>query len=74
MSKTTSFAAAVVAAALVSIPAASQARDCSRLDRVGTGAATVVKETGRAMARIGDRIVRAGDRMFSRVFADRHRD
>jgi len=61
MSKHASIAATAALAVLVSLPAAANASDCLGLHRVREDSVAVVK-------RVGDGIVRVGDRMFGWIF------
>jgi hypothetical protein len=71
MSKPLSMSAAVAFAALVALPAASEA-SCLHFDRVGVATRTAVHDTGRVLRRVGDGIVRAGDCAFGWLFC-RHK-
>ena len=64
----------VAAATLVALPASSEARDgCLRFDHVGVRAAAVVDRSGHMLRRMGDGVVRVGDRMLGLVFCKRNR-
>jgi hypothetical protein len=58
ISKRHSLIPAIALAAVVALPAASeaQARDCLGLDRVATGVTRVADDVGRTVTRIGDRM------------------
>jgi hypothetical protein len=71
MLKRASLSATIAVATLVALPAASQARDCLGLDRVGTGVVRVVDGVGHAVTRVGDGLVRTGDRMLGWLRCDR---
>jgi hypothetical protein len=71
MSKHVSLSAAVAFAAIVAMPAASEA-SCLHFDRLGVRATDAVHDTGRALRRIGDGVVRVGDRAFGWLFC-RHK-
>lgn len=81
MSKRTLQKAAVAVAALMILPATSQAgheRLCPELDRVGTGVVRVVDGVGHGLRRVGEGVGhglrRVGDgvhRTFRSVFHDR---
>lgn len=73
MSKRLPLSAAVAVATLMALPAASQATDCLRLKHVRTSTVAVVDGTGHALRRIGDGIVRVGDRAFGWIFC-KHRN
>jgi hypothetical protein len=73
MSKRLSLSTAVAIATLIALPTASEARDCFHLDRIGAGAVAVVDGAGRVVTRVGDGLVRAGDRTLGWLFCDRHR-
>lgn len=74
MSKRLSLSVAVAVAALMAMPAASQAHDCLGLHRAGDRAVTAVDHTRRAVVRAGDRLVHCGDRLFGWLFhCDHHR-
>jgi hypothetical protein len=73
MFKRASFSAAAALAALVALPATSQAGGCAELDRVGAGVTRVADDVGRGLRRVGDGIVRAGDRTIAMIFHDRSR-
>ena len=73
MSKRLSLSAAVAVATLMALPAASQATDCLRLNHVRSNTVAVVDGTGHAFRRVGDGIVRAGDRAFGWIFC-KHRN
>ena len=73
MSKRTSLSAVLAVAAIVALPAVSQAGDCRPLDRVGAGAAAVVDGTARVVRRAGEAVVRTGDRVVGWVFHRRNR-
>jgi hypothetical protein len=66
MSKRASISAAIALAMLVALPATSEASDCLGLHRVRDGSVAVVN-------RVGDGIVRVGDRMFGWIFCRNHR-
>jgi hypothetical protein len=68
MSKRLSLSAAVAVVALMALPAASQATDCLHLKQLRTGAVSVVDDTGHALRRVGDGIVRATDATFGWIF------
>ncbi|HVX37019.1 MAG TPA: hypothetical protein VHC71_12465 [Hyphomicrobium sp.] len=72
MSKRISFAAAAGFAALVALPAVSQAH-CLHFNRLETRTASALDCTGRTVRHLGDGIVRAGDRMFGWLFCKGHR-
>ena len=64
----------MAATTIMALPATSEARaGCHVFDRVGVRAAAVVDGTGRMVRRVGDGVVRAGDRMFGWVFCKRNR-
>ena len=65
MSKRASVPVVVALAALIALPATSEAGDCLGLHRVRDGSVAVVK-------RVSDGVVRVGDRMFGWIFC-RHR-
>ena len=73
MSKHLSLLAAVSIATLTALPAVSEASDCLRLHRLGTRAVGVADDAGRVVTRVGDGIVRVGERAFGWIFCDRHR-
>jgi len=68
-----SVATAVAVAALVALPAVSEANDCLGLHRVGARAVDVVDGAGRIVTRVGESVVHVGDRAFGWIFCDRHR-
>ncbi len=61
MLKRTSLAATLALATLVALPAASQAghvkRDCLGLDRAGHHMVRALNDVGRAVVRVGDRLL-----------------
>ena len=57
MNKRTSLISTITLAALVAIPATSQARDCLGLDRAGRDVVKVADDVGRAVTRVGDRLL-----------------
>lgn len=67
MSKRISFAAAAGFAALVALPAVSEAH-CLNFKGWETKTASAFDCTGRTVRNIGDGIVRASDRMFGWIF------
>jgi len=73
MSKRLSLSAAVAVATLMALPAASQATDCLNLKHARSSTVAVVDGTGHALRRVGDGIVRAGDRAFGWIFC-KHRN
>jgi hypothetical protein len=73
MSKRLPLSAAVAVATLMALPAASQATDCLHLKHLRTSTVAVADDTGRAMRRIGDGVVRAGDWAFGWIFCKRNR-
>ena len=68
MSKHLSIAAAVGFAALMALPAVSEAH-CLHFKRFETRTASAFTETGHAVRRFGDGVVRTGDRMFGWLFS-----
>lgn len=66
MTRTTLLAASA-ALSLLCLSSGAQAGECLRGDRVWTPLSTTVHRTDRLFQRVGDRIVRVGDRMFSWV-------
>jgi hypothetical protein len=62
-----------VVAALVALPAVSEASDCLHLKGLRASAVAVVDGAGRVVTRVGDGVVHVGDRAFGWVFCDRHR-
>lgn len=72
MSKHISLAAAAALAALVALPAASQAH-CLHTKTWEAKTASAFDCTRRSVRRVGDGIVRAGDRMFGWIFCKRTR-
>ena len=73
MFKRTSLIPAVTLAALVVLPATSQARDCLGLDRVGHGVVKAAGDVGRTVTRVGDTVLRTGDRLLSWMLCDKRR-
>ena len=73
MSKRLSLSAAVAAVTLMALPAASQATDCLGLKHLRTGTVAVADDTRRALRRVGDGIVRAGDMAFGWIWCKKHR-
>ena len=73
MSKRLSLSAAVAVATLMALPAASQATDCLNLKHARSSTVAVVDGRGHALRRVGDGIVRAGDRAFGWIFC-KHRN
>jgi hypothetical protein len=73
MSKHLSVAAAVGFAALMALPTVSEAH-CLHAKRWEARTTAVFTETGHAVRRVGDGIVRTSDRMFGWIFhCKRHR-
>ena len=72
MSKRLSLSAAVAVAALMAMPAASQAHDCLGFHRAGHRAVAAVDHTRRVVRRTGDRLVHCGDRLFGWLFHCNH--
>lgn len=72
MSKRLSFAAAAGFAALVALPAVSEAH-CLNFNRWETKTASALDCTRSTVRHVGDGIVRAGDRMFGWIFCKRPR-
>ncbi len=73
MSKRLSLSAAVSIATLIALPAVSEASDCLHFHRLGARTAGVVDGAGRVVTRVGDGVVRVGERAFGWIFCDRHR-
>jgi hypothetical protein len=73
MSKRLPLSAAVSVAMLIALPTVSEANDCLHLHRIGTRTVAVVDGAGRAVTRVGDGVVRVGERAFGWIFCDRHR-
>ena len=67
MTKHLSFAVAIALATLVALPAASEAH-CLHAKRWEAKTAAVFTETGHAVRRVGQGVVRVGDRMFGWIF------
>ncbi len=63
----TALLAASAALSILCLSSSAQAGECLRGDRVWTPLSTAVQRTDRLFQRVGDRIVRVGDRMFSWV-------
>lgn len=63
----TALLAASAALSLLCLSSGAEAGECLRGDRVWTPLSTAVQRTDRLFQRVGDRIVRVGDRMFSWV-------
>ena len=59
--------AASAALSLHCLTSSAQAGECLRGDRVDARLSTAVHRTDRLLQRVGDRILRLGDRMFSWV-------
>jgi hypothetical protein len=59
--------AAPAALSLLCLSSGAQAGECLRGDRAEMRLSTAVHRTDRLFQRVGDRIVRVGDRMFSWV-------
>lgn len=60
----TSLFAAVAATSLVGLSAGTQAADCLRGDRIEARATAAVQRTDHMLKRVGDGIMRTGDRLF----------
>jgi hypothetical protein len=71
MSKSVSFATAIGFAALVALPAVSEAH-CLHFKRWETRTTAAFTETGHAVRRFGDGVVRATDRVFGWVFCKKN--
>ena len=63
----TALLAASAALSVLCLSSGAEAGECLRGDRVWTPLSTAVQRTDRLFQRVGDRIVRVGDRMFSWV-------
>lgn len=63
----TSLLAASAALSVLCLSFGAQAGECLRGERLETRLSTAVQRTDRLFQRVGDRIVRVGDRMFSWV-------
>ena len=59
--------AAAAAVSLLALSSGAQAGECLRGDRMEARVAAAVDDTGRMVRRVGDGIVRVGDRMFGWV-------
>jgi hypothetical protein len=59
-----SLLAAAAAVSIVSLSSGTQAGGCPLSDRAEARPATVITETDRMLRRVGDRLTRAGDRLF----------
>ena len=57
--------AASAALSILCLSSGAEAGECLRGDRVWAPLSSVVQRTDRLFQRVGDRIVRVGDRMFS---------
>lgn len=63
----TALIAASAALSVLCLASSAQAGECLRGDRLETRLSTAVHRADRLFQRVGDRIVRVGDRMFSWV-------
>ena len=60
-----SLLAAAAAVSILSFCSAAQAGGCPLSNRAEARTATVVTDTDRSLRRVGDRLTRAGDRLFN---------
>lgn len=63
----TAFFAASAALSIICLSSGAEASECLSGDRVWTPLSTAVQRTDHLFQRVGDRIVRVGDRMLSWV-------